>query len=332
MKHFLLFLGCIFLTSTALAQDANEVKAQNIIKQAREALGGEANLKAVQSLTMQGKFTATLMGRPAQGDLKIEMVLPGKYLRTASTMQGDLLQCVNDGDAWSSFKRNELAMGGGADAGGGFGGVGGADGGGGAGGGGGGRGAGGGGGGFGGGGGGGGRGGRGGGGGDGGMAPIGGGQRPGGGGFGNNPAMLKTIKQDYSYFMISFLLAEPLNQKLSYLYENEIPTKDSKADIVRVTGQEDFNFWLFVDQKSHRLVGYAYQTMAPRRQDITDAAEAEPKMMDVRVFFEDYKQVGNVYFPHVVRKAGNNQILEELKISKIKLNENIKDKKFEKKS
>ena len=70
MKHFLLFLGCLCLTSTAFAQDANEVKAQNIIKLAREALGGEENLKAVQSLTMQGKFTATLMGRPAQGDLK----------------------------------------------------------------------------------------------------------------------------------------------------------------------------------------------------------------------------------------------------------------------
>lgn len=329
MKHFLLFLGCLCLVSTAFAQDANEVKAQNIIKQAREALGGEANLKAIQSLTIQGKFTAILMGRPAQGDLKIEMVLPGKYLRTSSTMQGDLLQCVNDSETWSTYKRNELAMGGGgAEAGGGFGGVGGADGGGS---GGGGRGAGGGGGGFGGGGGGGGRGG-GRGGGDGGMAPIGGGQRPIGGGFGNNPAMFKTIKQDHSYLMISFLLAEPLNQKLSYLYESEIPTKESKADIVRVTGQEDFNFWLFVDQKSHRLVGYAYQTMAPRRQDITDVAEAEPKMMDVRVFFEDYKQIGSVYFPHLVRKASNNQILEELKISKIKLNENIKDKKFEKKS
>jgi hypothetical protein len=266
-----------------------------------------------------------LMGRPAQGDLKIEMVLPGKYLRTSSTMQGDLLQCVNDGDAWSSFKRNELAMGGGggAESGGGFGGVGGADGGGAGGGGGAGRGAG---------GGGGGRGGGRSGGGDGGMTPMGGGQRPSGGSLGNNPAMLKTIKQDYSYLMISFLLAEPLNQKLSYLYENEIPTKESKADIVRVTGQENFNFWLFIDQKSHRLVGYAYQTMAPRRQDITDVAEAEPKMMDVRVFFEDYKQVGNVYFPHLVRKASNNQILEELKISKVKINENIKDKKFEKKS
>ena len=327
MKHFLLFLGCLFLSVSTFAQDANEVKAQNIIQQAREALGGEANLKAIQSLTMQGKFTATLMGRPAQGDLKIEMVLPGKYLRTSSTIQGDLLQCFNEGEAWSDFKRNELGMGGGgadgggAAGGGGFGGVGGADGGGGAGGGG-----------FGGGGGGGGGRGGGRGGGGTGMPPA-GGQRPGGGGgFANNPAMLKTIKQDYSYLLISFLLTEPLNQKLSYLYENEIPTKESKADIIRVTGRENFNFWLFVDQKSHRLVGYAYQTMAPRRQDVTDVAEAEPKMIDVRVFFEDYKQVGNVYFPHLVRKASNNQILEELKISKIKINENIKDKKFEKKS
>ncbi len=321
MKQLLLTLILLCLTLNVLAQNANDAKAENIIKQAREALGGEAHLKAIQSLTIQGKFTNTMMGRPMQGDLKIEMVLAGKYLRTSSTTMGDLLQCVNESNVWSDFKRNEMAMGGGGEGGGRGGGGAGADSGGG--------------------------GGRGGGAGGGGGGAGGGGggfsrgradsngsgrPRPGGaGGFANNPEMLRTIRQDYSHLMISWLLMEPVNQKLSYTYENELPTKDSRADIIRVTGQEDFIVWVFVDQKSHRLVGYSYQTMTPRRPDVTDAAEAEPKMMVVQVFFDEYKQEGNVYFPHLIKKIANNQMLEELKISKVKINENIKDKKFEKK-
>ncbi|HEX4946600.1 MAG TPA: hypothetical protein VFZ34_08060, partial [Blastocatellia bacterium] len=73
---------CFLLAGVAAvqAQDANVTKAQELVRQAREAIGGEANLKAIQSVIVEGKFKSVMMGRPAEGNLKIEMLLPDKYL------------------------------------------------------------------------------------------------------------------------------------------------------------------------------------------------------------------------------------------------------------
>jgi hypothetical protein len=333
------FIFCLALSLAmkALAQDANVTKAQDILKQAREAIGGEANLKAIQTLVIEGKFKSTMMGRPTEGNLKIEMLMPDKYLRTASinTVMGGmtLLQYVNGDQTWTDRKMPVSAMGGGGGGmggGGGFGGGGGEGGGGGFGGGGGG--------GFGGGGFGGGGGGMGGGRGGGGMGMPGGGASGRGGAMGGlgGPGMEKMVRAEYNQMMLSWFLTPPLGLQVEYLFEREIAIKDGKADIVRVMGPDNFVMWLLINQTSHLPVGFVYRTLAPRppqQQGVTDAREAqEPKLMDVQVFFEDYKAIGNVQMPHHIAKISNGQLLEDLKISKIKLNEKLKDKKFEKKS
>jgi hypothetical protein len=330
MKALILCL-VLSLTATAFAQDANATKAQDILKQARAAIGGEANLKAIQSLVIEGKFKSAMMGRPTEGNLKIEMLMPDKYLRTASINMGmgemTLLQYVNGDQTWTDRKMPDIsAMGGG----GGFGGGGGEGGGGGFGGGGGGGGFGGGGGGMG--------GGRGGGRGGGGMGMPSGGVGGRGGAMGGlgGPGMEKMVRNEYNQMRLSWFLTPPPGLQVEYQFEREIAIKDGKADIVRVLGPDNFVMWLLINQTSHLPVGFVYRTMAPRppqQQGVTDAREAqEPKLMDVQVFFEDYKAIGNVQMPHHITKISNGQMLEDLKISKIKLNEKLKDKKFEKKS
>ncbi len=328
-KAFFLNLLLSF-SVTAFAQDANATKAQELLKQAREAIGGEANLKAIQSLVIEGKFKNTMMGRPTQGDLKIEMMMPDKYLRTASMNMGmTLIQCVNGEQVWTDRKMPDMSAmgGGGMGGGGGFGGGGeggGASGGGGVGsGGGGGAGMG---------GGGGGRGGRGGGGGM--EMPGGGSGRPKDGALGGfgGAGVEKLVRTDYNQMMLSWFLTAPANLSVEYAYERDLDTKDGKADVIRVIGPDNFVMWLLLDQKTHRPAGYVYRTMAPRRPDVTDAREAqEPALMNVQVFFADYKQVGTIQLPHQITKASNGQLMEELKINKVKFNEKIKDKKFEKK-
>ncbi len=324
------------LLSTAWAQDPKVAKAHDLIKQAREAIGGEANLKAIQSLVVEGKFKGVMMGRPAQGDLKIETLLPDKYLRTANLNTGmSILQCVNGEQIWTDRKMPQIAAGGGdfgGGGGGGFGGGGGGEGGGGFGGGGGG----GGGGGFGGGGGGRGGGGRGGGGfGGAGGGPMG---RPGGGGAGgdfmNNPAMQQQVRNEYNQLMLAWLLTPPTSLPVEYLYERDLDAQDGKVEVVRVTGPDNFIMWLLIHQKSHLPAGYIYRTMPPQRPTgVTDAREVtEPKPIDVQVFFADYKPEGNIQLPHQITKTSNGQLMEELKINKVKFNEKLKDKKFEKKS
>ena len=321
-KAFFLSLF-LFFQSSVFAQDANATKAQELLKQAREAIGGDNNLNALQSIIIEGKFKNTMMGRPAQGDLKIEMVMPGKYLRTAFMNTGlTLIQCVNGDQVWTDRKMPDMSAMGGGGGGGGIGDVSGGGGGFG----------GGGGGGMGGGGGGGGRGGRGGGG---GGMPGGGSGRPKDGALSSfgGAGMEKMVRNDYNQLMLSWFLTAPANLSLEYAYERDLDTQDGKAHVVRVMGPDDFVMWLLLDQKSHRPAGFVYRTMGPRRPDTTDAREAqEPALINVQVFFADYKQVGTLQLPHQITKASNGQLMEELKINKVKFNEKIKDKKFEKKS
>ena len=162
--------------------------------------------------------------------------------------------------------------------------------------------------------------------------------RPGGGAAGgefmNNPAMQRQVRNDYNQLMLAWLLTSPTNLPVEYTYERDLDAKDGKVDVVRVTGPDNFIMWLLLDQKSHRPAGYVYRTMQPQRQaNVTDAREVtEPKLIDVQVFFADYKLAGTIQLPHQITKASNGQLMEELKISKVKFNEKLKDKKFEKKS
>src|SRR5262245_28622959 len=353
-----LLLSTAVLTQDSGGAEAAKKRAQEVLKQAREALGGESNLSALKSLQAQGNFKAAMYGREVQGDFKIELLMPDKFMRTATMSMGAMdltrIETINGDQTWTDMKRSmsaaagglgggagggmgggEGAMGGapggaggGGPMGGGGGGVGGAGG------------AGAGGGGFGGrgGGGGGGRGGRGGM--DAGM-PSG---RPGGAGgpMAMTPeaedAMKKQARADYARFLIGALLTTPGSaqdsSQFDFSYDREMEAKEGKVDVVRVTGPDDFAILLLFDQKTHRPWMVSYRQAAPRnpRNQATIADEAqEPKMMDVQLFFADHKQVNNVWLPHRIVKALNGQMTEEWKVSKYKLNPDIKPNRFEKK-
>lgn len=316
--------------------EAAKARAQEVLKQAREALGGEANLAAVKSLQAQGNFKTTMGGREVQGDFKIELLMPDKFMRTARMAMGPMevtrIEAVNGDVVWTDMKRTMSAAGGmmgGEGTGGGPGGGGGADGpaGGGGIGGTGGGGIGGAGGGIG------GRGGAGRGGAGGGM--------PGGGASGPismspeaEEAMKRQARADYTRFLIAVLLATPNSSQFEFSYDREMEAKEGKVDVLRVLGPNDFAMLLLFDQKTHRPWMVVYRQPAPRGprnpQSNTDPSE-EPKLTDVQLFFTDHKQVNNLWLPHRIVKGASGRMLEEWKVSKYKLNPDLKPNRFEKK-
>ncbi|MGH9801586.1 MAG: hypothetical protein ACRD82_14580 [Blastocatellia bacterium] len=330
-------------SQNANSDAANKARAESVLKQAREALGGDANLTAIKSMAINGEFRTVMGGREVKGDIKIEMLLPDKSQRIVKTNVGQMLMTrvdtTNGAETWRDTKR-EVSMvggGGGADAGGGFGG--GAGGGAGGGGGGGGAastgGGGGGGGGFGGGGG--GRGGgRGGGGGFGG---------PGGGGANSgiigeaSPETQKQIKEDLSRILIMLQAGASASSSFDYVYDRELEAKEGKVDVIRVTGKDDFVAWLMIDRSTYRPWLLVYRAMAqraprPPNQSPTVVGEGnteEPKLMDYQLFLGDYKQEGNIWMPHQIVRVMNNQPQEEWKLTKFKINPDIKANKFDKK-
>src|SRR5262245_45940892 len=91
------------------AQDA-AAKAQELIAQARAALGGD-KLKSLQSLSAEGNYRRTMGGMEMSGELVIEMALPDKMLK-AETMRpfGDLeinrLEAINGDNVWEDQQQS----------------------------------------------------------------------------------------------------------------------------------------------------------------------------------------------------------------------------------
>lgn len=77
------FLGLGSLVSQVGAKFKSDAQALELIKQARQAIGGDANIKNVRSLTIIGKATqtSTVDGVPGteQGDMEINLSLPNQY-------------------------------------------------------------------------------------------------------------------------------------------------------------------------------------------------------------------------------------------------------------
>lgn len=63
---------------------ADKARAEELLAQARQALGGDARLQAVQSLAVSGVFRRVLGPQmpESSGDFEIELLLPDKYKRT----------------------------------------------------------------------------------------------------------------------------------------------------------------------------------------------------------------------------------------------------------
>ena len=88
-----LALGLLATTSRAARGD-EKARAEELLAQARAALGGDAKLKAVQSLSISGQMRQVVGGdgddqEQVQGEIQFDFLLPDKYLRTETTSVGD---------------------------------------------------------------------------------------------------------------------------------------------------------------------------------------------------------------------------------------------------
>ena len=65
----------------ASAKDDAAAKAQAILAQARQALGSEAKLKALQSLTINGKMRRVMGDRDMSGEVQFDILLPDHTMK-----------------------------------------------------------------------------------------------------------------------------------------------------------------------------------------------------------------------------------------------------------
>jgi hypothetical protein len=109
MKHVallvLLTIGLMLSAQTALAKDQ---RAEDLLKEARAAIGGDEALQKIQSMIMKGQYRRILGEREMGGDRDVSIMLPDKYLVEDSFNQGGLSTAamnskgLNGDKAWTS--------------------------------------------------------------------------------------------------------------------------------------------------------------------------------------------------------------------------------------
>jgi outer membrane lipoprotein-sorting protein len=113
------FLGVgAMLAQVVAAQSGDAARGQELLKQARAALGGEEKLAAVKSVSISGSRTVSTPMGGIEGDLKLDFQSPDKY-RQSSTMgftpenEVTLTSIVNGEDAGMDRPNMGAMMGGG---------------------------------------------------------------------------------------------------------------------------------------------------------------------------------------------------------------------------
>src|SRR5215211_1731798 len=105
MKRLLSILT--FLLICAPAVFADDARAQQILKQAREAIGGEEQLQKIQGLQIKGQYRRAFGERQMGGEREINILLPNKYLVEDAMNAGGLstaminTRALNGDKAWS---------------------------------------------------------------------------------------------------------------------------------------------------------------------------------------------------------------------------------------
>jgi hypothetical protein len=301
MRKLLSVLALVLLfTSSVLADDS---KAQEILKQARQAIGGDEQLQKIQGLQINGQYRRVFGERQLGGDREISILLPNKYLVEDAMNAGGLSSAMinfrglNGDKAWSGNS-----------------------------------------------------------GGGGGMIF----RMAGPGGQQASPeqmeAMLRRIHSaEFSRYLLAMILTPPPSVAVEYKYAGESEVEDLKADVIDVSGPDNFAVRVFFDKSSHLPLLLSYRGPKPRvvtmtrqagsppakPEDIKKAREeaekkmhaeapAAPEEVDCYIRLTDHKKVGGVMLPHKLTFLTENEVSEEFEISKYQLNPQFKEDHFEK--
>jgi hypothetical protein len=182
-----------------------------------------------------------------------------------------------------------------------------------------------------------------------------------------NKSQLRNSRTEISRLMLGWFGAAHPALKVQYSYAGEAESPDGKAYVIDVKDEDGFAARLFIDQNSklplmvtyqgrqRQMIGGPAGAGAPRitsagggeqrtptrqlteeemkqlreRQGaaVTNLAAQAP-MVEYSLFFDDWREVDGINFPHVMRRASKGATEEEWTIRKIKVNPKLDPKKF----
>jgi hypothetical protein len=179
-----------------------------------------------------------------------------------------------------------------------------------------------------------------------------------------NATSLRAGRAELSRMMLGwFGMAHP-TLKAQYTYAGEAESPDGKAYVIDVKDGDGFEARLFIDQNNYLPLMVTYKGRQPRmvtsrapggaaggaaqghtqtrqltdeeRKKAQEEAEARIKqemadqpLVEFSMFFDDWREVDGLQFPHVMRRGTGGETNEEWTITKVKVNPRIDPKKFD---
>jgi hypothetical protein len=94
----------VTVPALALAQTPDaKTKAEEVLKQARAAIGGEKKLKELQRLSNTGTVRQSAGDRQTENELEIDVLMPDKVKKTTSNERFTQISALNGDQTWIDF-------------------------------------------------------------------------------------------------------------------------------------------------------------------------------------------------------------------------------------
>jgi len=179
-----------------------------------------------------------------------------------------------------------------------------------------------------------------------------------------NKASLRSARVELSRLMLGWFATTHPSLAAQYTYAGEAESPDGKAHVIDVKDADGFEARLFIDQNNYLPLMVTYKGRQPRivtaggpmtgraqaagagqtqtrqltdeeRRKLAHDAEAQvtrsmsdQPMVEFSMFFDDWREVDGITFPHLMRRGSGGETNEEWTISKVKVNPKIDAKKF----
>jgi len=272
------------------ARAAGDAKAAELLAQARAAIGGEKQIATVKGLACAGTVQRSIGDRQVSGELTIDLQMPDKIVRadSISPMGDSALVVTEQGLNGDILIRSSRVINGPP-----------------------------------------------------GMVirmPP-----PPAPGSDAEAQAIRNTRAEFARFVVAMLLTPPSVLPVEFSYAGEAESPDGKADVLDMQGEASFAGKLFLDKTSHRPLMIAYRGAVPRMVMQTQrgpapppgspshaepAAPPPPDIVDINLFFDDYKPVDGIQLPHHISRAVGGQTNEEWTFRSIKVNPAFKPETF----
>ena len=177
-----------------------------------------------------------------------------------------------------------------------------------------------------------------------------------------NKAAVRAQRTEISRLMLGWLGTTHPSLSAQYTYAGEAESPDGKAHVIDVKDADGFSARLFIDQNNYLPLMVTYQGRAPRMvtaggpmtrsqggtstqvvhgpgqgqqtqagpltEEQIKQQMAEAPTVEFTMFFDDWRAVDGIQFPHVMRRSSGGEVTEEWAVSKVKVNQKIDAKKF----